>query len=188
MLPLTRRFLNRVSLLSLILMMFPVELVSANPAPIAAIGVVTDNTSDGTPDTFSEGSFYVLNRAAPFQEERGIVEFDVSTLKADPWVFHAAVVGGTGGVWPLEIWGYIGDGNITLEDFNLAGATLLGTVVAGPADTWTVNVSTYINERIVAQDQYVGFVVRRSTEGAGRTFWDPTTNFNFVLFKSGFEG
>lgn len=146
---------------------------------LAAFGVVTDTTSDGTPDTVTPNVFFVLNRGAPNQEERGIIEFDISATSGGSWSFVATAAGGTGGAWSNELWGYVGDGSAGLSDFDPAGALLLDSVIAGPNDTWVVDVSSYVNQRLVDADQYVGFMVRRATEGAGRNFWDPTMDSDF---------
>jgi hypothetical protein len=156
----------------------------AQTAPVAAMGVVTDTQSDGTPDTVSLGVFYVLNRPGPDQEERAVVEFDISLARTTDWALHATPNGGTGDAWPNEIRGYVGNGQVDLSDFDPAGGTLLGTVVAGPTDAWTVNVSTFVNERILAGDHYVGFVVRRASEGAGRNFWVPSLTSDFSISGS----
>lgn len=146
---------------------------------IAAFGVVIDNNSDGAPDTVQANSFFVLNRGAPNQEERGVIEFDIRGKAGDSWLFVAHAGGGTGPVWPNQLWGYVADGAVTLSDFAPAGAQLLDTVNAGPNDTWVADVSNFVNQRLSNGDGYVGFMVRRANLGGGRDFWNPVMDSDF---------
>ncbi len=137
----------------------------------ACSGMSPPPPRDGTPDCVLGGFFAVLNRVPPGQEERAIVEFDVSGLlfPQSSARFSGSPFYNTTGPATLELWGYVGDGSVSNPDFD-SGANFIATFnhSSGPL---SLDVLSFVNKRAAQGDKYVGFAIRQPNQKAGRKSW-----------------
>jgi len=148
-------------------------------------GVVRDglhSPKDGIADVIMANSVVqvldVERDSLPF-EDRGILEFDVSTLSGP--ITSATLdlsVFSSNGPYPfkVDVFTYTGDGILSLNDFN--SGTLFHTFEYSGDETVQLDVTPFIKSIVSSGDQYAGFNLQ---------FAEPSTipmNGPFVAFNS----
>lgn len=121
-------------------------------------------------------------------ENRGVIEFDISTL-AGLTIESAALrcpLGGMGTPMYLDhnplplVSGYFGDGEVTLADFNRLDVALGQLPRDHPPFPWwrvtpagtafSLDVTSFLRSAIDAGEDYVGFVLHQTANSSGKTF------------------
>jgi len=116
----------------------------------------------------------------PEQEYRTLFEFHIGNLSLatntviSRAIFLARIYDITlSGVMPTEIYGYVGNGEIDVSDFQ-AGVSLAPSLVVGgspryynapfPSDILKFDVTQFVNERVSNRDAFAGFGIRISDD------------------------
>lgn len=137
-------------------------------------GYAADMNRDGLFDaveTFrtSDGAWQLS-----YREDRGLLEFDVSNLAANSKIEAAGLsldiisfsAGSPQGRVFFDIYGYAGDGALTVEDATRTG-TLLGTLTLTMRDTFgrrTIALDAAALQALINSGNHVGFVAKIRTE------------------------
>ncbi len=126
-------------------------------------GNVRDIPADGTGDFLYLASFQHGNLTALNAEDRGIVEFDARSLGGlqSVWLSAAPQFNSIDVPVVLSLYGYRGDGVLSLTDFTLG--TRLFSFVHQPGDALMLDVSAYMNFAIASGYEFVGFNLRQET-------------------------
>lgn len=129
---------------------------------------ISDSNLDGVPDGFLSASDGFLRTGFAGSHWRSALEFDLSAIGTFTEVISAELflqdrgssISGT-----LNLWGYFGDGLISLDDATETG-NLLGTMLidsgAGIQD-FNINVASFIQSAINSDEQFVGFLIGAAT-------------------------
>jgi hypothetical protein len=154
------------------------------PLIVEVDGSATDGvglaTKDGVADAVStSGVIEVAHAVGPLVqwESRGMWEFDLESLNVDiNQAVLALAVDDDRGPFPfdLAVYGYAGDGAITASDF--AAGTRLGTLSYDQAPAIGIDVTAFVQARLVAGDRWAGFTIHFSPPSA------IDTNGPFVTF------
>jgi hypothetical protein len=180
------KVLTRVThvLISLALLALP-----AMASGIATAAVITptvdgtvrdglDSPKDGTPDAVLENSI-VQALDVPQFEDRGIIEFDISSLSPSiQRVELTLTIFGSNGPFPftIDVFTYAGNGILSLSDFN-AGALFTSFEYSGQT-TVTLDVTKFIKGLTTSGSMFAGFNFQFAVPSS------ITLNGPFVAFNS----
>jgi len=154
-------------------------LLVAVPAPARALrvsasawGSLRDANADGTFESVSFPTAILANRYDNGIVDRGAFEISLAGLVPAGMVVSEAILRLTGisstlNNPGLDLYGYAGDGTITVTDATL-GSFLYSRpgpwVVGGSGQTYTFDVTSLLNDPGVLAAGHAGFVVRLSSE------------------------
>jgi len=130
---------------------------------------------DGTPDCVSPDFFAVLNRQPPNQEERGVAEFDISSITTEvssAFLYSGVNLFSSSTDRTLNLYGRAADGSVTLSDFYFDNGDLIDTFVHSAGDEWLIDVTTLINDLVFLDQDHAGFLLLQIEQTAGRKVWD----------------
>lgn len=150
--------------------------VAADLATIAD-GAIVDDDGDGF-DSIDDRSLQVafVDNGVLVRITRSAAEFDLEALPADASVESIVLevrqvsIGSSHG--PFEVWGYVGDGSLSLGDAT-AGATLLATGIASPNGPVSVEVTSFVSSLMAGDERYAGFVLK----GVHESRWSDLLGF-----------
>jgi len=181
-----RKFTFRISA-TVVLASF-LAIVSSMPATAVvftptADGIVRDgldSPKDGVPDNVLEGSVVQVldvDRAIRPFEDRGIIEFEISSIRSTPVNLVLTTFSSVGPFpFTVDVFSYAGDGFLTLTDFN-SGSLFTSFLYSGESNI-SLDVSTVIQDLLSSNEDFAGFNFQFSI---------PTTipgNGPFVAFNS----
>lgn len=138
-------------------------------------GSVLDVDIDGTFDSVHSNLVMGLGYVGGSQDQRAITEFDLSRIPSGATIvnatFRAWVFGGSGGPDPeVEVYGYVGDGMVTLADGYETNQLL--TSFQCVFAQWTELDMTSFVDSLFGVEQWAGLHFRNVTWGTFREF-DP---------------
>lgn len=117
--------------------------------------------------TFSMDIFFNSTNNG-FCQSEGVAEFDVSgagltsVISATVTLFNGSAYNTEGQGFPLQLFGYVGDGQVTSSDYGLGSyigaATWLRNVPG--ADVFSVDVTAYVNAQLALGTPIIGISVR----------------------------
>ena len=138
-------------------------------------GSVRDIPKDGVGDFSYIAPLRHGNFTAYWAEDRGIVEFDLRGLSAVQQAHFSArqdydtILGPVA----LSLYGYRGDGMLSLMDF--AAGTPLISALHAPGDGLDLDVTGFVNQAIALRYEFIGFNVRQnSITMAGVVEYEPS--------------
>lgn len=117
--------------------------------------------------TFSMDIFFNSTNNS-FCQSQGVAEFDLgatgltSVVSATLTLFNGAAYNTEGQAFPLELFGYVGDGQVTSSDYGLGsyfGSTTWLRNAAG-ADVFAIDVTDYVNEQLALGTLITGINIR----------------------------
>ena len=138
-------------------------------------GSVRDIPKDGVGDFSYIAPLRHGNFTAYWAEDRGIAEFDLRGLSAVQQAHFSARQDYDTILEPvaLSLYGYRGDGMLSLMDF-AAGTPLLSALHA-PGDGLDLDVTGFVNQAIALRYEFIGFNVRQnSITMAGVVEYEPS--------------
>lgn len=136
---------------------------SAQALPVISstiTGTVRDNPRGGPAERIFSPVLSVFKQL--IQEDRGIVEFDISGLTSPVGqaLFDLTQIGSDGDGFQINVFGYTGNGTLELGDFPLGAMLASFTVPAGAESAISVDVTGFINDQIAINSEFVGFNLR----------------------------
>jgi len=144
--------------------------VSALEVTSTAAGFAGTLTSNCESDA-NNFEIEILFNSSPCRR-RGIVEFDLSGLGATAvtsaivTIFDGAVGNSERWDWPVDIYGYVGDGQVTASDFDVG--TYLKTATwhryAPDADTFVIDLTDFVNQQLGLGASIIGLNLRPGDE------------------------
>ena len=103
-----------------------------------------------------------------FCQSQGVAEFELggsgptSVTSATLTLFNGAAYNTEAQVFPLELFGYVGDGQVTSSDYgigsNIGSATWHRN--APGAEVFAIDVTAFVNEQLALGTPIIGFAVR----------------------------
>jgi hypothetical protein len=143
------------------------EPATATAANISIIPVVDgivrdglDQPKDGVPDAVLEGSI-VQSLNVPQFEDRGIIEFDISSLSQPVTRVDLILnIFGSNGPFPftIDVFTYTGNGVLSLEDFNM-GSFFTSFRYSGESSI-SLDVTPFIESLVASGQNFAGFNFR----------------------------
>ncbi len=117
--------------------------------------------------TFSMDIFFNSTNNS-FCQSQGVAEFDLgatgltSVTSATLTLFNGAAYNAEGQVFPLELFGYVGDGQVTSSDYGLGNYFGSTTWLrnAPDANVFAIDVTAYVNTQLALNTPIIGINVR----------------------------
>lgn len=129
---------------------------------------ISDANQDGVPDGFLSASDVYLRTGFYGTHWRSALEFDLSAIGTFTEVLSADLFlqdRGASRSGTLNLWGYFGDGIISLDDATETG-NLLGTMYINRSagiQNFNLNVASFIQSAIDSDEQFAGFLIGAAT-------------------------
>ena len=159
---------------------------AANPATWGFIADGTSQPIDGVPEFIMVNTMVVAGYSSTSPEVfRGIYEFSLSgysltkvdaTLRLQ--VYSANHGGGPVQVLPLQLFGYTGNGQVTLADYS--SGSLLSSFTLSSVGQFDIDVSSFVTSAFINGNPFVGFNIRPNG--------DPNIDISSFYFGSPYEG